>query len=91
MISTYVMEFFSIKDYDFTPARTERANIIVINDRRIYANDYEVGDFEEIRVDGAVLTVRFNGGAIRSTNWTAIYDLEVDDDDKDYFKDFIRL
>lgn len=85
------MKFFEITDYDFTPARRERANIIIINDRRIYANDYEVGDFEELRVDGAALTVRFNGGAIRSTNWTTIYDLEVDPEDSDYFKDFIRL
>ena len=85
------MEFFSIKDYDFTPAHTEKANIIVINDRRIYASDYEIGDFEEIRVDGAVLTVRFNGGNMRSTNWTTIYDAEVDHEDADYFKDFIRL
>lgn len=85
------MKFFSIIDYDFTPARTERANIIVINDRRIYASDYEIGDFEEIRVDGAALTVRFNGGTVRSTNWTMIYDLEVDNEDKEYFKDFTRL
>lgn len=85
------MRFFAITDYDFTPARTERANIIVINDRRIYAEDYEPGDFEEIRVDGAALTVRFNGGNVRSTNWTAIYDLEVDDEDRDYYKDFLRL
>ena len=85
------MKFFEITDYDFTPARRERANIIIINDRRIYASDYEIGDFEEIRVDGAVLTVRFNGGNMRSTNWTAIYDAEVDPEDADYFKDFIRL
>lgn len=85
------MKYFEITDYDFTPARKERANIIIINDRRIYASDYEIGDFEELRVDGAALTVRFNGGTIRSTNWTAIYDLEVDPEDADYFKDFIRL
>lgn len=85
------MKYFEITDYDFTPARKERANIIIINDRRIYAEDYNVGDFEEIRVDGAALSVRFTGGTIRSTNWTAIYDEDVDEDDKSYFKDFIRL
>lgn len=85
------MKFFEITDYDFTPARRERANIIIINDRRIYASDYEIGDFEELRVDGAVLTVRFNDGNMRSTNWTTIYDAEVDPEDADYFKDFIRL
>lgn len=85
------MRYFEITDYDFTPARKERANIIIINDRRIYANDYEPTDFEELRVDGAALTARFPGGCIRSTNWTTIYDADVETEDSEYYKDFIRL
>lgn len=86
------MEHFKIIDYDFTKPQIEKANIIVINDRRIYACDYEPEDFIECRVDGAVLTIRMpNEGVIRSTNWTAIYDIKMTPDDVEYYKDFTRL
>ena len=86
------MEYFEITDYDFKNPQVERANIIVINDRRIYACDYEPEDFIEFRVDGAVLTIRMpNDGVIRSTNWTTIYDIDMTDDDIEYYKDFTRL
>lgn len=85
------MKYFAITDYDYSPPRTERANIIIINDRRIYASDYETTDFDEIRIDGAAITFRFDGGCIRSTNWTTIYDLDVENEDLEYYKDFIRL
>lgn len=86
------MEYFEITDHDFAEPQVERANIIVINDRRIYACDYEPDDFLEFRVDGAVLTIRMaNEGVIRSTNWTTIYDLNMTEDDIEYYKDFTRL
>ena len=86
------MKFFKIIDYDFEEPQEERATIIVINDRRIYACDYRSDDFEEIRVDGAVLTIRMpNNGVVRSTNWTTIYDEEMDKSDIEYYKDFTRL
>ena len=86
------MDYFEITDYDFANPQVERANIIVINDRRIYACDYEPEDFLEFRVDGAVLTIRMpNEGVIRSTNWTAIYDIDMEEEDIEYYKDFTRL
>lgn len=86
------MDYFEITDYDFTNPQIERANIIVINDRRIYACDYEPEDFLEFRVDGAVLTIRMpNEGVIRSTNWTTIYDIDMEEEDVEYYKDFTRL
>ena len=86
------MDYFEITDYDFETPQIERANIIVINDRRIYACDYEPNDFTEFRVDGSVLTIRMpNEGVIRSTNWTSIYDIEMEEEDIEYYKDFTRL
>lgn len=90
------MDFFEIKDYDFNPPRYERASIIILNGRKIYATDYNAEDFIEMRIDGAVLTIKMgdeiNGTAmVRSTNWNTIYDLEMNKDDNLYFKDFTRL
>lgn len=86
------MKYFEITDYDFDEPKVERANIIVINDRRIYACDYDPDDFLEFRVNGAVLTIRMpNDGMIKSTNWTAIYDINMTEDDIEYYKDFTRL
>lgn len=86
------MDYFEITDYDFVEPQVEKANIIVMNDRRIYACDYSPNDFEEIRVDGAVLTIRMpNDGVVRSTNWTTIYDVQMCRDDIEYYKDFTRL
>lgn len=86
------MEYFEITDYDFEEPQVEKANIIVMNDRRIYACDYEPDDFEEIRVDGAVLSIRMpNEGVVRSTNWTTIYDVRMSRNDIEYYKDFTRL
>lgn len=86
------MKYFEITDYDFDEPKVERANIIVINDRRIYACDYDPDDFIEFRVNEAVLTIRMpNDGMIKSTNWTAIYDINMTEDDIEYYKDFTRL
>ena len=88
------MDYFTITDYSFEsskPVDTFKANIIIINDRRIFADDFDDEEHIDIRIDRGVMTIRFAKGTIRSTNWTFIYDLEMSEDDKMYYKDFTRL
>ena len=85
------MKYFKIVDHDYTEPKTFRANTLVINDRRIYAEDYDLDEELEMDVVGAVLTVKFPNGYIRSTNWTLIYDMEMDEIDASDYKDFTRL
>lgn len=85
------MKYFKIIDHDYAEPETFKANTLIINDRRIYAEDYDLDEELEMDVVGAVLTVKFPSGYIRSTNWTFIYDMEMDDIDASDYKDFTRL
>lgn len=88
------MDYFIIKDYSFENelnVNEFKATILVINDRRIYADDFDDDENVEIRIDRGVLTIYFNEGMIRSTNWTIIDDYDMSEDDKMYYKDFTRL
>lgn len=88
------MDYFTIKDYSFeSDLKVDefKATILVINDRRIYADDFDDDENIEIRIDRGVLTIYFNEGMIRSTNWTIIDDYDMSEDDKMYYKDFTRL
>lgn len=84
------MKYFTITDYDFNPPRVFQADTLIINDRRIYAEDYDEDEEMEMRVDGAVLMVKIgNKFGIRSTNWTTLKFADMEDT-SDY-KDFARL
>ena len=88
------MDYFTIKDYSSESDLNVdefKATILVINDRRIYADDFDDDENIEIRIDRGVLTIYFNEGMIRSTNWTIIDDYDMSEDDKMYYKDFTRL
>jgi hypothetical protein len=65
--------------------------MIVINNRRIYADDYDDDEDIDIRIDKGVMTVEFAGGMVRSTHWTFMDDWDMTEDDKMYYKDFTRL
>ena len=76
------MDYFTIYDHSFeSPEKVDtfKATILVINDRRIYADDFDDDENIDIRIDRGVLTVEFaNGnGTIRSTNWTFIDDWDL--------------
>jgi hypothetical protein len=88
------MVHFKITDYSYEsskPVDEFKATIMVINDRRIYAEDFEDEENITCRIDRGVLTVKFADGMIRSTNWTIIDDSKMSEDDKMYYKDFTRL
>lgn len=90
------MDYFTITDHSFeSPEKVDtfKATIIVINDRRIFADDFDDDEEIEIRIDRGVMTVEFaNGtGMIRSTNWTFIDDWDLTEEDDMYYKDFTRL
>lgn len=88
------MDYFTITDHSYeSPYKVDtfKATILVINDRRIYADDFDDEENISIRIDRGVLTVEFAEGIIRSTNWTFIDDSEMSEDDKMYYKDFTRL
>lgn len=89
-----VMDYFTITDYSYESTKktdTFKATVLVINDRRIYADDFDDDENIDIRIDRGVLTIFFEKGTIRSTNWTFIDDSEMSEDDKMYYKDFTRL
>lgn len=88
------MVYFKITDYSYEstePVDEFKATIMVINDRRIYAEDFEDEENIICRIDKGVLTVKFADGMMRSTNWTIIDDSKMSEDDKMYYKDFTRL
>ena len=88
------MEYFTITDYSYESSKTVdifKATVIIINNRRIYADDFDDDEDITIRIDRGVMTIKFPKGTIRSTQWTFIYDLEMSEDDKMYYKDFTRL
>mgnify|MGYP003509825755 CR=1 FL=1 len=88
------MDYFTIKDHSYEspkPVDTFRATMIVINNRRIYADDYDDEEDIDIRIDKGVMTVEFAGGMVRSTHWTFMDDFDMSEDDKMYYKDFTRL
>ncbi|MBQ2982784.1 MAG: hypothetical protein IJD58_11755 [Lachnospiraceae bacterium] len=88
------MEYFKISDYSYESSKAVdefKATIMVINDRRIYAEDFEDEENITCRIDRGVLTVSFADGMMRSTNWTIIDDSKMSEDDKMYYKDFTRL
>jgi hypothetical protein len=88
------MDYFTITDYSYESSKavdTFKATMIVINNRRIYADDFDDDEEIEIRIDRGVLTIRFAKGTVRSTNWTFTYDFEMSEEDKLYYKDFTRL
>ena len=88
------MNYFTIEDHSFASPHkvdTFRATVIIINNRRIFADDFDDEENIEIRIDRGVMTIRFAGGIVRSTQWTFIYDYEMSEDDKMYYKDFTRL
>ena len=88
------MDYFTITDYSYEsskPVDIFKATVIIINNRRIYADDFDDDEHVDIRIDRGVMTIRFAKGMIRSTQWTFIYDLEMSEDDKMYYKDFTRL
>lgn len=89
-----IMEYFTIRDYSYeSPHNVDdfKATVIIINNRRIYAEDYEDDEDIDVRIDRGVLTIYFANGNIRSTNWTIINDFDMSEDDKMYYKDFTRL
>ena len=88
------MNYFTITDYSYEsskPVDTFKATMIVINNRRIYADDFDDDEHIDIRIDRGVMTVHFANGMVRSTHWTFMYDFEMSEDDKMYYKDFTRL
>ena len=88
------MDYFTITDYSYEsskPVDTFKATMIVINNRRIYADDFDDDEHIDIRIDRGVMTVYFANGMVRSTHWTFMYDFEMSEDDKMYYKDFTRL
>lgn len=88
------MNYFTIKDHSYESSHdidTFRATMIVINSRRIYADDYDDDEDIDIRIDRGVMTIKFAGGLVRSTHWTFMDDYEMTEDDKLYYKDFTRL
>jgi hypothetical protein len=89
------MDYFTIKDHSYESPHsidTFRATMIVINNRRIYADDYDDEEDIDIRIDKGVMTVEIpGGGMVRSTHWTFMYDFEMTEDDKMNYKDFTRL
>lgn len=88
------MDYFTITDYSYESSKavdTFKATMIVINNRRIYADDYDDEEDIEIRIDRGVMTIRFANGLVRSTHWTFMDDWEMSEDDKMYYKDFTRL
>jgi hypothetical protein len=88
------MDYFTIIDYSYEsskPVDEFKASVMVINDRRIYAEDFADEENINVRIDRGVLTVKFAKGMIRSTNWTIIDDINMTEDDKMYYKDFTRL
>lgn len=88
------MNYFIIQDYSYEsskPVDTFKATMIVINNRRIYADDFDDDENIDIRIDRGVMTIHFDKGMVRSTHWTFMYDYEMSEDDKMYYKDFTRL
>ena len=54
------MDYFTIYDHSFeSPEKVDtfKATILVINDRRIYADDFDDDENIDIRIDRGVLTV----------------------------------
>ena len=85
---------FKIIDYSYGNSKqvdTFKATMIIINNRRIYADDFDDDEDIIIRIDRGIMTVKFPGGIIKSTQWTFVCDLEMSEDDKMYYKDFTRL
>ena len=88
------MDYFTITDYSYEsskPVDTFKATMIVISNRRIYADDFDDDEHIDIRIDRGVMTVHFANGMVRSTHWTFMYDFDMSEDDKMYYKDFTRL
>ncbi len=88
------MDYFTITDYSYESSKavdTFKATMLVINNRRIYADDYEDDEQIDIRIDRGVMTIRFANGLVRSTHWTFMDDWDMTEDDRLYYKDFTRL
>ena len=88
------MNYFTITDHSYeSPHKidTFKATMIVINNRRIYADDYDDDEQIDIRIDRGVMTIRFANGLVRSTHWTFMDDWDMTEDDRLYYKDFTRL
>lgn len=85
------MKYFKIIEHNFRGTNEFFANTLIINDRRIYAEDYEPDELLEMTIVDGVLSVNFSNGYIRSTNWTFINEINMDNIDKSDYKDFIRL
>ena len=88
------MDYFTITDYSYESSKavdTFKATMIVINNRRIYADDFDDDEHIDIRIDRGVMTIRFANGLVRSTHWTFMDDWDMTEDDKMYYKDFTRL
>lgn len=88
------MNYFTIQDHSYEspqPIDTFKATMIVINNRRIYADDFDDDEDIDIRIDRGTMTIKFPNGTVRTTQWTFIYDFEMSEDDKMYYKDFTRL
>lgn len=88
------MNYFTITDYSYESAKpvdTFKATMIVINNRRIYADDFDDDEDIDIRIDRGVMTIRFANGLVRSTHWTFMDDWDMVEDDRLNYKDFTRL
>lgn len=81
------MKYFKIYNYDYLPIKEERANLLVIQRRKIFAEDYEVGEVD-CSINHGILTVKFGKGSISTADWSIIYDIEMEESEKFNFKDF---
>lgn len=85
------MKQFEIVEHNFRGSTVFYADTLIVNDRRIYAEDYDPDEIVEMNITDGVLSVNFSNGYIRSTNWTFINEGNMDNIDKSDYKDFIRL